>query len=140
MQIAIRVYRDSDHEDVVKLWREAFPKDPPWNEPTAFIRRKRTVQPELFFVAQVGDAVIGTVVAGYDGVRGWIYHLAVRQQYRRQGIARALMEQAEQSLIALGCPKVNLQVRMNNTAVIAFYKALGYDIDERVQLGKRVKP
>jgi len=140
MQIAIRVYRDSDHEDVVKLWREAFPNDPPWNEPTAFIRRKRTVQPELFFVAQVGDAVIGTVVAGYDGVRGWIYHLAVRQQYRRQGIARALMEQAEQSLIALGCPKVNLQVRMNNTAVIAFYKALGYEIDERVQLGKRVKP
>src|SRR5262245_12975484 len=105
MQFAIRVYPDYDHEDVVQLWNKAFPNVPHWNEHTVFIRRKRTVQPVRFFVAHAGGPVIGTVVAGYDGVRGWIYHLAVSQQYRRQGIARALMKQAEQSLLAMGCPK-----------------------------------
>ena len=73
----VRVYRDSDHDSVVVLWRMVFPNDPPWNEPSELIRRKRRIQRELFWVAEEGDEIVGTVLAGYDGVRGWIYHLAV---------------------------------------------------------------
>ena len=132
----VRVYRDSDHDSVVELWRMVFPNDPPWNEPSELIRRKRLIQPELFWVAAEGDEIIGTVLAGYDGVRGWIYHLAVDPSKRRKGTARLLMETAEKSLGSLGCPKINLQVRKNNVAVLDFYKAIGYEIEERVQMGK----
>ncbi len=137
--IVVREYRDSDHDSVVALWTAVFPDDPPWNEPNLFIRRKRSVQPDLFWVAQDGGEIIGTVVAGYDGVRGWIYHLAVDPSKRRKGAARLLMQTAEDSLRALGCPKINLQVRMNNTSVVDFYKALGYDVEERVQMGKPLR-
>ena len=132
----VRVYRDSDHDSVVVLWRMVFPNDPPWNEPSELIRRKRRIQPELFWVAEEGDEIVGTVLAGYDGVRGWIYHLAVDPSKRRKGTARLLMETAEKSLGSLGCPKINLQVRKNNVAVLDFYKAIGYEIEERVQMGK----
>ncbi len=135
-KIGVRTYQDSDHDSVVALWKVVFPNDPPWNEPSEFIRRKRSVQADLFWVAQDGDEIIGTVVAGYDGVRGWIYHLAVDPSQRRKGTARLLMQTAEQCLENLGCPKINLQVRMHNTGVVSFYKELGYDVEDRVQMGK----
>src|SRR5439155_27290832 len=109
-QIIVRTYQDSDYDSVVALWTTVFPNDPPWNKPSEFIRRKRSVQPDLFWIAEDGDAIVGTVVAGYDGVRGWIYHLAVDPSKRRKGTARLLMQTAEDSLEALGCPKINLQV------------------------------
>ena len=136
--ITIRPYGSQDHSQVVSLWNEVFPDDPPWNEPAAVIRRKLTVQPELFLVGLVNGRVVATVIAGFDGVRGWIHHLAVQSAYRRRGIARSLVEAAEESLAKLGCPKVNLQVRAANTAVISFYRALGYDVEERASLGKRL--
>jgi ribosomal protein S18 acetylase RimI-like enzyme len=135
-EVIIRTFQDSDHDAVVALWSLVFPNDPPWNEPNQFIRRKRGVQPDLFWVAQDGDEIIGTVVAGYDGVRGWIYHLAVDPSKRGRGTARLLMQTAEDSLEALGCPKINLQVRANNRGVVDFYAALGYNTEERVQMGK----
>jgi len=135
-QVVVRTYQDSDHDSVVALWTVVFPNDPPWNEPTLLISRKRSVQPHLFWVAMEGDQIVGTVLAGWDGVRGWIYHLAVDPSRRGKGTARLLMKTAEDSLEELGCPKINLQVRMNNTAVVEFYKALGYVAEERVQMGK----
>lgn len=135
-QVAVRTYEDSDHPSVVALWSAVFPEDPPWNEPGEFIRRKRAVQPNLFWVAHEGDQIIGTVVAGYDGVRGWIYHLAVNPSKRRLGTARLLMQAAEDALQALGCPKVNLQVRAGNTGAIDFYTSLGYGAEDRVSMGK----
>jgi ribosomal protein S18 acetylase RimI-like enzyme len=136
--IVVRPYQDSDHDSVVALWRVAFPNDPPWNEPVEFIRRKRLTQPELFWVADSGGQILGTVVAGYDGVRGWIYHLAVDPSRRRQGTARLLMQTAEETLVALGCAKINLQIKSDNLGVVDFYKTLGYGIEERVQMGKPV--
>jgi len=123
---------------VISLWGEVFPDDPPWNEPAAVIRRKLTVQPQLFLVGLVDGRVVGTVLAGFDGVRGWVHHLAVHGSCRRQGIASALMRAAEEGLAGLGCPKVNLQVRATNAAVVAFYRAIGYDVEERASLGKRL--
>jgi Acetyltransferases len=136
--VDIRPYESKDHAQVVALWNEVFPDDPPWNEPASMIRRKLTVQPELFLVAHVNDQVAGTVLAGFDGVRGWVHHLAVHGSCRRQGIAKLLMTAAEKGLAALGCPKVNLQVRATNSAVVAFYRSLGYQLEDRASLGKRL--
>jgi ribosomal protein S18 acetylase RimI-like enzyme len=135
-QVYVRTYQDSDSDAVAALWSVVFPNDPPWNEPILFIRRKRSMQPELFWVAQQGDQIIGTVVAGYDGVRRWIYHLAVHPYKRRRGTAGFLMQEAERALKALGCPKINLQVRTDNTRAIDFYTLLGYEAEERVSMGK----
>jgi ribosomal protein S18 acetylase RimI-like enzyme len=137
--LEIRPYQPKDHAQVVALWSEVFADDPPWNEPAAMIRRKLTVQPELFFVACIDDQVVGAVMAGFDGVRGWIHHLAVYNSYRRQGIASLLMRAAEKGLEAAGCPKVNLQVRATNSSVIAFYRSLGYEVEDRASLGKRLE-
>ncbi len=137
-KLVIRPFEPQDHAEVVSLWKDIFPDDPPWNEPTAVIRRKLTVQPELFLVGYADGRLVATVLAGFDGVRGWIHHLAVHPSRRRRGIARALMIAAEEGLVKLGCPKVNLQVRATNTAVISFYRALGYSIEERASLGKRL--
>jgi ribosomal protein S18 acetylase RimI-like enzyme len=136
--LEIQPYEPSDHAQVVALWSDVFPDDPPWNEPASMIRRKLTVQPQLFLVARLNSQVVGTVMAGFDGVRGWIHHLAVHGSYRRQGIASSLMRAAEKGLEAVGCPKVNLQVRATNSAVIAFYQSLGYELEERASLGKRL--
>jgi ribosomal protein S18 acetylase RimI-like enzyme len=137
--VNIRVYLPRDEPQVVALWSAVFADDPPWNEPRAMIRRKLTVQPELFFVALAEAEVVGTVLAGFDGVRGWIHHLAVASQRRRQGIATQLMRAAEQGLAEKGCPKINLQVRATNEVVVAFYRSLGYAIEDRLSLGKRLE-
>ncbi|GEM_PF-5155606 len=67
---------------------------------------------------------------------GWLYTVAVSPQYQRQGIGRKLVQQAESALIAMGCPKINLQVRSSNAEVVAFYRRLGYAIEERISMGK----
>lgn len=137
-KLEIKPYDFEDESQVVALWKAVFPDDPPWNDPLSMIRRKLTVQPELFLVARTNGRIVGTVIAGFDGVRGWIHHLAVHTEFRRKGIATMLMRSAENGLEALGCPKVNLQVRATNTAVISFYRSLGYDMEERASLGKRL--
>lgn len=136
MTVDTRPFAPPDHDAVVALWSEVFAGDPPRNAPPVMIRRKLAVQPELFLVATRDGQVIGTVMAGYDGVRGWIHHLAVHPSARRTGVASRLMAHAERALGALGCPKVNLQVRADNVAVTALYRRLGYRIEERVSMGK----
>jgi ribosomal protein S18 acetylase RimI-like enzyme len=134
----IRPFELADCDDVQRLWALVFPDDPPANAPAIMIENKLRVQPELFFVAVADGAVVGAVMAGFDGVRGWIHHLAVSPEQRRRGIATALVRAAEAGLGALGCPKVNLQVRATNAGVIAFYRRLGYGVEERVSMGRRL--
>lgn len=136
MPLEIRVFRGNDESAVVALWSEVFAGDPPRNEPQAVVRRKLGVQRELFFVGEVAGEVVGTVIAGFDGYRGWVYHLAVDPRFRRRGFGCELMRHAEARLKEIGCPKLNLQVRSTNVEVIAFYERLGYVIEERVSLGK----
>jgi ribosomal protein S18 acetylase RimI-like enzyme len=134
----IRPYLESDEAAVAELWREVFPAAPAWNIPAADIARKLAVQRELFLVATVGSEVVGTAMGGYDGHRGWVYYVAVRPRYRRQGIGTALMQSVEAGVAWLGCPKINLQVRASNEGVVSFYKKLGYQIEERISMGKRL--
>ena len=136
----IESYRDEHFAGVRALWLEAFPDDPPRNRAEASIPAKLAVQPELLLVALAGGEVVGTAMAGYDGHRGWLYSVAVRQSHRRAGIGTLLMREAERRLAALGCVKLNLQVRAENAAVAAFYRTLGYEAEERISMGKRLVP
>jgi len=129
-------YRPDLFEGVKALWEEAFPDDPPRNRAEAAIPAKLAVQPDLLLVATEGGIVIGTAMAGYDGHRGWLYSVAVRGDHRRRGVGTALIARAETMLKALGCGKINLQVRATNAAVARFYEALGYAVEDRISFGK----
>lgn len=133
----IRPYAESDEDAVVRLW-EACELTRPWNDPRKDIARKLAVRPDLFLVGVIDGEVVGTVMAGYEGHRGWINYLAVHPGRRRRGVGRAIMAEAERLLALTGCPKINLQVRSTNAAVIAFYQSLGYAMDDVVSLGKRL--
>jgi ribosomal protein S18 acetylase RimI-like enzyme len=134
----VRPYEDSDEPAVIALWNEVLPDSAPHNDPATSIRNKRKFEHDLFFVAVVDVSVVGTVMGGYDGHRGWVYSVAVKPQHRHQGIGMALIRSLEAALVARGCLKVNLQVRASNTGVIAFYDQLGYAVEERVSMGKRL--
>ena len=135
--VSIRSYRHGDEDQVVALW-QACELTQPWNDPRRDIARKLDAQAGPFWVAEADEVLVGTVMVGYDGHRGWINYLAVDQTWRGQGIARALMAHAERELTSLGCPKLNLQVRSGNRQVLAFYERLGYLQDDVVCLGKRL--
>jgi ribosomal protein S18 acetylase RimI-like enzyme len=134
----VRVYRESDEDAVVALWNVVFPNPEPWNEPRFVLAKKLAMHDDLLFVAVVDDATVGTAMGGFDGHRGWLYTVAVRMDLRRRGIGSTLVRSVESALAALGCPKVNLQVRSSNAEVIAFYERLGYAVEERVSMGKRL--
>lgn len=134
----IRTFSVADTEAVIALW-EAAGLTRPWNDPHLDIARKLTVQPELFVVAvDDKERIVGSVIAGYDGHRGWMNYLATAPDQRGIGIGRALVEHVEHALTAMGCPKVNLQVRTGNERTIDFYRHLGYEVDDTVALGKRL--
>ncbi|RWZ64552.1 GNAT family acetyltransferase [Labedella populi] len=140
----IRSFQRSDTETVVALW-EACGLTRPWNDPHRDIERKLTVQPELFLVGEIDSEngagrVVGSLMAGYEGHRGWLNYLAVAPLHRGRGFGRLLVAEAETMLEELGCPKVNLQVRADNTEAMRFYESLGYAPDGSVSMGKRMIP
>lgn len=135
----IRPYQEADEPQVVALWRECE-LTRPWNDPHKDIARKLNVQREWFLVGVVAHKIIASIMAGYEGHRGWINYLAVAPAHRKQGHATALMRRIEQLLAEAGCPKLNLQVRSSNLQAIEFYRRIGYIPDEAVSLGKRLIP
>lgn len=151
MTPTIRAFDRPDTEQVVALWDEAG-LTRPWNDPRRDIERKLAVQPELFLVAEesprggseavsapsAGRVIIGSVMAGYDGHRGWLYYLATAESHRHRGVARALVDEAERLLREMGCPKVQLMVREGNESVLGFYDGLGYERFAVSNAGKRL--
>lgn len=135
----IRPYQDSDELSVIQLW-SACGLVVPQNSPQGDIRRKLKVQPEMFLVGCINGQIISTVMAGYEGHRGWINYLAVHPDHQGSGIGKRIMEKAEMLLRESGCPKINLQVRSSNVNVIQFYENIGYKGDDVVSLGKRLVP
>lgn len=135
----IRRFRQVDEAAVVALWEECG-LTRSWNDPHKDIARKLTVQRELFMVGSVTEQIVATVMAGYDGHRGWINYLAVDPMYRRQGFARLLVTEVEGRLRDLGCAKINLQIRRDNQEAIAFYARVGFAEDAVVSMGKRLEP
>jgi ribosomal protein S18 acetylase RimI-like enzyme len=134
----IRLFQPSDTAAVIDLWKEAN-LVVPWNDPHRDIRRKLQTQPELFLVGCVAEELAATVMAGYEGHRGWLNYLAVAPRYRRRGFGRSMVVQAEMRLREMGCPKINIQIRAGNTGVIEFYRRIGFKSDDVVSMGKRLE-
>jgi ribosomal protein S18 acetylase RimI-like enzyme len=134
----IREYQSADESAVIALWQRCR-LTRPWNDPHKDILRKLAVRPDLFLVGTVEGVVVASVMAGYDGHRGWINYLAVDPAHQRRGLGGAMMAEAEQRLRACGCPKINLQVRAANQSVVEFYRELGYAVEDVVGLGKRLE-
>jgi ribosomal protein S18 acetylase RimI-like enzyme len=135
----IRPFRIDDEASVIELWN-ACGLTRPWNDPKKDIARKLTEQADLFLVGEVGSRIVATAMFGFDGTRGWVHYLGVLPSERGLGHGRRIMEEGERLLLQRGCPKVNLQVRVTNEAIVAFYKKLGYGVEEIVSMGKRLIP
>jgi ribosomal protein S18 acetylase RimI-like enzyme len=137
MEITVRPFEERDTDSIVSLWKKCGLVRPT-NDPLKDIRRKQQVRPDLFLVGVHDGHVVASVMAGYEGHRGWMNYLAVDPAHQRRGFGRTLVAEAETRLRSLGCPKVNLQVRTSNTAAIGFYERIGYSVDDVVSLGKRL--
>lgn len=135
--LAIRPFRPEDEAAVISLWG-ACDLLRPANDPRRDIARKLALQPNLFLVGLLDDAVVASLMAGYEGHRGWLNYLAVAPEHRRRGFGRQIVAEAELRLRALGCPKINLQVRHGNALAMEFYRRLGFQVDEVASMGKRL--
>jgi GNAT superfamily N-acetyltransferase len=136
LQPALRTYRPSDRDALMSLWSSCGLLRPS-NDPRLDIERKLVHDPGGLLVLEADGCLAGSVMVGYDGHRGWVNYLAVNPAWQGRGLGRMLMDKAEQRLLALGCPKVNLQVRTSNEHAVAIYRHLGYGTDDVVSMGKR---
>jgi ribosomal protein S18 acetylase RimI-like enzyme len=135
--VTIVSYDDNRHrQPVIELWKSVFGYEDPRNDPARSIDKKLSVKDGLIFVAKENDKVLGTIMAGYDGHRGWIYSLAVIPEKRNLKIGTKLLEHAEHKLRELGCVKINLQIMGSNESVKQFYVKNGYAVEERISMGK----
>jgi len=137
MEHVVRPYHPGDREALVGLW-SVCDLIRPWNDPNRDIDRKLAWDPENLLVIDHDGRVVGSVMVGYEGHRGWVNYLAVDPEHQHQGLGRLLMQRAEELLCGLGCAKLNLQVRGSNEEAIGFYRRLGYRVDESVSMGKRL--
>lgn len=167
MTLAIRCATADDGDALVTLW-ERCALTRPWNDPRRDITRRLAIEDDLFLVGSpvaaerdrpaighlVADEndrpvagnsgeddntpIVASAMGGYDGHRGWVYYVAVDPTHRGHGHGAELMRELERRLLARGCPKLNLQVRSDNPTARAFYRRLGYAMDETASLGKRL--
>lgn len=137
--IEVIPYDEAQFAEVDALWRAVFPEDPPHSHAAIAIPRKLAVQRDLFLIASEGGRVLGTILAGYDGHRGWLYKLAVHPNARRCGIGERLVRAAEKRLAAKGCTKLNLQVRAGNDEAARFWARMGYGEEPRISMGRTLE-
>ncbi len=133
----IRACATADREDVVSLW-EACGLTRPWNDPRADFDQAVATVTSTVLGAFEGNRVIASVMMGFDGHRGWVYYLAVSCDQQGQGIGRAMMGAAEEWLRLHGAVKLQLMVRDDNNAALAFYERLGLKKQAVVTLGRRL--
>ena len=138
MDIVIRKYKSSDKKSIIRLWKEIFNPIDFHNKPEIAINMKIKHSDNLLFVAEKDKQLVGTVITGFDGHRGWIYSLAVSPKYRRRGIGTLLLKKAVNELEILGCLKVNLQINGDESDVVNFYKKLGFNVEDRISMGLKL--
>lgn len=109
----------------VALWQAAG-LTRPWNDPIADAERALAGPSSTILAVHHGERLVGTVMVGHDGHRGWVYYLAVADDCRRAGHGRTLMAAGMDWLRAARVPRINLMVRQGNDAVLGFYQALGF--------------
>ena len=136
--LLIRPFKEGDEEALVSLWN-LCKLTVPWNNPYKDIARKLKVQSELFLMGYLEDKLIASIMAGYDGHRGWINYFAVHPDFQQRGYGKQLMDNVENKLRELGCPKINLQIREGNDKVLSYYQKLGFVEEKRNNMGKRIE-
>lgn len=134
----IRQYESNDAKEVIRIWTEVFGYDAPHNDPKLALERKVDFNDGLLFVVVENDSIIGTVMGGYDGHRGWIYSLAVKPEFRKSGTGAKLLQAITAELKRRGCLKVNLQVVGGNQGVVEFYRKNGFAVEERISMGMKL--
>lgn len=134
----IRPYLEDDKENVISLWKSCnLIRE--WNKPGLDIERKSFSSKDFFLVIEKDNKIIASIMIGYDGHRGVLNYLAVDAKFRNKGLGSRLVKLAEDKLKDLGCPKINLLVRVTNIEVKEFYKKLGFEMQEDVVIfGKRL--
>ncbi|ADZ89470.1 GNAT family acetyltransferase [Marinomonas mediterranea] len=135
--MTIRRVQPIDLEQLIELWEIVFPNDPPHNAPHLVLPAKLEVD-DLILVSWEEGKLIGACMLGYDGHRGWLYEVAVHPDHRRKGVGTALIKSAFETLASLGCGKLNLQIRTANAGVVAFYESVGFEVEERISMGKHL--
>ena len=136
--LLIRPFKEGDEEALVSLWN-ICKLTVPWNNPYKDIARKLKIQAELFLVGYLEDMLIASVMAGYDGHRCCINYFAVHPDFQARGYGQQLMDNVENGLRELGCPKINLQIRAGNDKVFSYYQKLGFVKEKRINMGKRLE-
>ena len=133
----IRTATLNDISAITQIWDECK-LTRPWNNPSDDIKNALTTPTSTILLLLDKDKheIIGTVMTGYDGHRGWIYYLAVKTEYQKQGYGKKLVEEAENWLKVRNVPKVNLMIRNTNKAVKKFYESIGYKDDEVITMAK----
>ena len=139
MAIKISACGDEHVPGLDALWQQCLTDDPLRDVAGAAVSASRSSRSTLLLVASVGTDVIGSIMAGYDGHRGWLYALAVLPAYRFDQIATNLVIEAEKHLTAIGCTKINLQIHSSNARAQQFYRTLGYATEDRISMGKRLE-
>jgi ribosomal protein S18 acetylase RimI-like enzyme len=137
--VLIQPYTPKYESEVIALW-ERCNLTRPVNDPQKDIRRKMKVNPELFLIGLIDGKVVATAMGGYEGHRGWVNYLGVEPALQKKGLGRQIMLALEKKLLEKGCPKLNLQVRSDNTEALKFYERIGYKQDEVISMGKRLIP
>lgn len=139
MTVTLRDFILDDYDAVYALWQNAGPGIGLGRSDTRKeVEKKLQRDPDLFLLALDDDKIIGTVIGGFDGRRGLIYHLAIEQTYRARGIGRMLMDEIERRLIAKGCIRCYLLVMDDAREVIDFYRHLGWETWGVTVMGKYI--
>ena len=135
----IREFKIDDYPIVRDLWQTAGLILRPGDE-LEDVKLKLQRDPDLFLVAEQNDGIVGSVIGGWDGRRGWIYHLAVKPQHQRKSIGANLVQEVEKRLLAKGAKKVNAQVYKWNERSSEFFKAIGYETQpDLIMIGKQLR-
>lgn len=135
--VDLRELAGSDGDRVRTFWLACGIRIRPGDDDAsldAFARRN----PGLALLAEDRGRIVGTALAGWDGRRAWLYHVAVHPDERRRGIGRTLVRALEDRLTVLGCPKINLIVWQGEERAMAFWSAIGYAREDTVEFAKHV--
>ena len=142
MTIQVQPLTPADYDALVALWKEAgLEYRPNGRDGKLSIVIQMSMDPELFLGAFQDGRLIGSVIATFDGRRGWINRLATVPEERRKGVAKALIGRAEKLLRQRGAMIIGAHVERENTASLRFFESCGYNLrGDIVYVSKRDRP
>ena len=138
--IRIREFKLDDYDAIYVLWSNAGPGIGLGRSDTKEeVAKKLQRDPDLFLVAESDGKIVGTVIGGFDGRRGIVYHLAVEQAFRSNGLGKRLMDEIERRLAAKGCIRSYLMVKREAADVQDFYRDIGWETMDITIMAKNLR-